>query len=402
VREFTGFRVVLRWYAICHLWGGTRLSTFPQVGIKGLLGIYQVQHMNILSNFFSDDLAIDLGTMNTLIYAPDRGIVLNEPSVVAIHKYTGEVLSVGAEAYKMVGRAPKDAEVFRPVKGGTIDNFEATEKMLVAFIRRVHGNQNKRSHMVVGVPGSSTTLEQRSVRDAARDAKATRVDLVDEGLAAALGAGLSYDDERAHLVVDIGGGTTNIAIVASAAIVSSSSLRVAGNAMDEAIREYVRAKYEMQIGERTAEQVKKELGASRAGENGRPEARRMEVVGKELTSGLAKAVEIGSDEVREALEPVLSEIVSGARRAIEDSQPDVTADIYQTGLILTGGGALLEGMAERLQTELRLHVTVADDPLAAVALGAGRLLADPERLQRAAIREDVPAWQGSEELVVNW
>ena len=358
--------------------------------------------MNILSNFFSDDLAIDLGTMNTLIYAPERGIVLNEPSVVAIHKYTGEVLSVGAEAYKMVGRAPKDAEVFRPVKGGTIDNFEATEKMLVAFIRRVHGNQNKRSHMVVGVPGSSTSLEQRSVRDAARDAKATRVDLVDEGLAAALGAGLGCDDERAHLVVDIGGGTTNIAIVASAAVVSSNSLKVAGNAMDDAIREYVRAKYEMQIGERTAEQVKKELGAGLTSGEGRAEARRMEVVGKELTSGLAKAVEISSDEVREALEPVLAEIVAGARRAIEESQPDVTADIYQTGLILTGGGALLDGMAERLQTELRLHVTVADDPLAAVALGAGRLLADAERLQRAAIREDVPAWQGSEELVVNW
>ncbi|HYP02165.1 MAG TPA: rod shape-determining protein [Pyrinomonadaceae bacterium] len=357
--------------------------------------------MNILSNFFSDDLAIDLGTVNTLIYTPERGIVLNEPSVVAIHKYTGEVLAVGTEAYKMVGRAPKDAEVFRPVKGGTIDNFEATEKMLVAFIRRVHGNQNKRSHMVIGVPGSSTTLEQRSVRDAARDAKATRVDLVDEGLAAALGAGLSCEDERAHLIVDIGGGTTNIAIVASGAVVSSSSLRVAGNAMDDAIREYVRAKYEMQLGERTAEQVKKELGASRAGDE-TTEARRMEVVGKELTTGLAKAVEIGSDEVREALEPVLSEIVAGARRAIEDSQPDVTADIYQTGLILTGGGALLEGMAERLQSELRLHVTIADDPLAGVALGAGRLLADPERLQRAAIRDDVPVWQNSEELVVNW
>jgi rod shape-determining protein MreB len=358
--------------------------------------------MNILSSFFSDDLAIDLGTVNTLIYAPDRGIVLNEPSVVAIHKYTGEVLSVGAEAYKMVGRAPKDAEVFRPVKGGTIDNFEATEKMLVAFIRRVHGNQNKRSHMVIGVPGSSTALEQRSVRDAARDAKATRADLVDEGLAAALGAGLGCDDERAHLVVDIGGGTTNIAIIASAAIVSSSSLRIAGNAMDDAIREYVRSKYEMQIGERTAEQVKKELGALGAGDDGKGETRRMEVVGKELTSGLAKAVEIGSDEVCAALEPVLLEIVAGARRAIEESQPDVTADIYQTGLILTGGGALLDGMAERLQTELRLHVTVADDPLAAVALGAGRLLADAERLQRAAIREDVPAWQGSDELVVNW
>jgi len=362
--------------------------------------------MNILSNFFSDDLAIDLGTMNTLIYAPDRGVVLNEPSVVAIHKYTGEVLSVGAEAYKMVGRAPKDADVYRPVKGGTVDNFEATEKMLVAFIRRVHGNQNKRSHMVIGVPGSSTALEQRSVRDAARDAKATRVDLVDEGLAAALGAGLGYEDERAHLIVDIGGGTTNIAIVSSAAVVSSSSLKVAGNAMDDAIREYVRAKYEMQLGERTAEQVKKELGAGHGNKDGatdgKHEARRMEVVGKELTSGLAKAVEINSDEVRQALEPVLSEIVAGARRAIEDSQPDVTADIYQTGLILTGGGALLEGMAERLQNELRLHVTVADEPLAAVALGAGRLLADAERLQRAAIREDVPAWQGSEELVVNW
>ena len=358
--------------------------------------------MNILSNFFSDDLAIDLGTVNTLIYAPERGIVLNEPSAVAIHKYTGEVLCVGAEAYKMVGREPKDAEVFRPVKGGTIDNFEATEKMLVGFIRRVHGNQNKRSHMVIGVPGSSTSLEQRSVRDAARDAKATRVDLVDEGLAAALGAGLGYEDERAHLVVDIGGGTTNIAIVSSAAVVSSSSLKVAGNAMDDAIRDYVRGKYEMQLGERTAEQVKKELGQMWGGADGKREARRMEVVGKELTTGLAKAVEIGADEVREALEPVLAEIVAGARRAIEESQPDVTADIYQTGLILTGGGALLEGMAERLQSELRLHVTVADEPLAAVALGAGRLLAEPERLQRAAIRQDVPAWQGSEELVVNW
>jgi len=359
--------------------------------------------MNILSNFFSDDLAIDLGTVNTLIYAPEQGIVLNEPSAVAIHKYTGEVLCVGAEAFKMVGREPKDAEVFRPVKGGTIDNFEATEKMLVAFIRRVHGNQNKRSHMVIGVPGSSTTLEQRSVRDAARDAKATRVDLVDEGLAAALGAGLSCTDERAHLIVDIGGGTTNIAIVASAAVVSSSSLKVAGNAMDDAIRDYVRNKYEMQIGERTAEQVKKELGASGNSADGKAaDARHMEVVGKELTSGLPKAVEINSDEVHDALDPVLAEIVAGVRRAIEESQPDVTADIYQTGLILTGGGALLEGMAERLQNELRLHVTVADDPLASVALGAGRLLADAERLQRAAIREDVPVWQGSEELVVNW
>jgi rod shape-determining protein MreB len=356
--------------------------------------------VHILGSIFSEDLAIDLGTVNTLIYAPGRGVVLNEPSVVAIHRHTGEVLAVGSEAYKMVGRVPKDAEVFRPVKGGTIENFEATEKMLVAFIRRVQDDRLKRSHMVIGVPGSSTTLEQRSVRDAARDARATRVDLVDEGLCAALGAGLSQEDERAHLVVDVGGGTTNIAIVSGAAIISSYSLRTAGNAMDEAVRDYVRARYEMQLGERTAEELKKKLGERKAAGGGDDE--RIEVVGKEVTTGMAKAVEITLAEVREALEPVVSEIVAGARRAVEESQPDVTADIYQTGLILTGGGALLDGMADRLQRELKLHVAVAEDPLAAVALGAGRLLADPARLQRVAIREDVPAWESSEELVVNW
>ncbi|HEX8475805.1 MAG TPA: rod shape-determining protein [Pyrinomonadaceae bacterium] len=363
--------------------------------------------MNLLGNFFTDDLGIDLGTVNTLIYAPERGVVLNEPSAVAINKYTGEVLEVGAEAYKLLGREPHDTEVYRPIRGGSIDNFDAAEKMLAAFISRVQGNHHvkRRSHMVIGVPGSSTPIEQRSVREAARSVKATRVDLVDGGLAAALGAGLSWDDERAHLVVDIGGGTTNIAIIASGAVVSSTSLPVAGNAMDEAIRDYVRNKYEMQLGERTAEQVKKELGTtgdSHGSDGKKLEARRMEVVGKQLIDGLAKAVEISSDEVREALEPVLSEIVAGARRAIEESKPDVTADIYQTGLILTGGGALLHGMDERLKNELKLHVAIADDPLASVALGAGRLLAEPERLHRAAIREDVPVWQASDELVVNW
>jgi rod shape-determining protein MreB and related proteins len=359
--------------------------------------------MSILSNFFSDDLAIDLGTVNTLIYAPDRGIVLNEPSAVAINKYTGEVLSVGTEAFKLLGREPHDTEVHRPIRNGTIDNFEVAEKMLAAFISRVHGGHNKRSHLVIGVPGSSTTLEQRSVRDAARDAKATRVDLVDEGLAAALGAALDFEDERAHLVLDIGGGTTNVAIIASGAVVSSVSLRAAGNAMDEAIRDYVRSLHAMQLGERTAEEVKKELGmAHLSGETSAPEERRMEVVGKDLTEGLAKAVEISSQEVREALEPVLAEIIAGARRAIEESQPDVTADIYRTGIILTGGGALLNGMPERLQKELGLHVAVAEEPLAAVALGAGRLLANTERLQRASLREDIPAWQMVEEPAVNW
>jgi rod shape-determining protein MreB len=360
--------------------------------------------MNILSNFFTDDLAIDLGTVNTLIYAPGRGVVLNEPSAVAVHKYTGEVLSVGAEAYKLLGREPHDTEVHRPIRNGSIDSFDVTEKMLAAFINRVQAGHHKRSHMVIGVPGSSTQLEQRSIRDACRHAKATRVDLIDEGLAAGLGAGLGLEDERAHLVVDIGGGTTNIAVIASAAVVSSVSLFAAGNKMDEAIRDYVRNKYAMQIGERTAESVKKELGAAVAESSADKlsEARKMEVVGKDLIDGAAKAVEVSSVEVSEALEPVLAEIVAGVRHVIEESQPDVTADIYYTGIILTGGGALLTDMSELLQRELRLHVVIADEPLAAVALGGGCLLAHPDKLHRASIRADIPAWQASEELVINW
>jgi len=359
--------------------------------------------MGILSNFFADDLAIDLGTVNTLIYAPNRGVVLSEPSAVAIHKYTGEVTAIGAEAYKLLGREPRDIEVFRPVRGGTIENFDVAEKMLTAFINRVHDGRHKRSHLVIGVPGSSTALEQRSVRDAAHMAKAARVDLVDEGLASAIGAGLSFEDERAHLVVDIGGGTTNVAIIASAAVVSSVSLRAAGNAMDEAVHDYVRSKYAMLIGERTAEEIKKEMGTARTPEGGQQiKERKTEAVGKDLLDGSAKAIEISNLEVREAIEPVLTEIIVGARRVIEDAQPDVTADIYRTGIILTGGGALLDGMSERLQKELRLHVVTAEEPLAAVAYGAGRLLEEPERLQRVMIREDAPAWQMTEELIVNW
>jgi rod shape-determining protein MreB len=269
----------------------------------------------------------------------------------------------------------------------------------------VHGGHQKRSHLVIGVPGSSTTLEQRSVRDAARDAKATRVDLVDEGLAAALGAGVGFDDERAHLVVDIGGGTTNVAIIASGAVVSSVSLPAAGNTMDEAIHDYVRGKHALLIGERAAEEVKKELGTATPcalSDDEKREERRMEVVGKDLVDGSARAIELSSTEVCEAIEPVVSDIVSGVRRVVEDAQPGVTTDIYHTGVVLTGGGALLDRMAERLQKELRLHIVVADEPLAAVALGAGRLLAEPEKLQRAAIPSDVPAWQMTEAMIVNW
>ncbi|MDQ4123713.1 MAG: rod shape-determining protein [Acidobacteriota bacterium] len=359
--------------------------------------------MSIIGSFFSDDLAVDLGTVNTVIFAPESGVVLNEPSAVAINKYNGEVLAVGNEAFKLLGREPHDTDVHRPVRNGTVVNFDAVEKMLSAFIQRAHGNRSKRSRLVIGVPGASTALEQRSVRDAARDAKAVKVDLVDEGLAAAIGAGLTIENEQAHLIVDVGGGTTNIAVVASGAIVSSKSLPVAGNKMDEAIQTYIRSKYEMQIGERTAEEVKKELSASFADSaepNGEP--RKLEVIGKGVTDGMGKIVMLSPEEAHEALEPVMTEIITAVRRVVEESQPDVTADIYRTGILLTGGGSLLKGFPERLKSELNLHVTLAEEPLLAVAMGAGRLLTNPEWLRRVAIREDVPVWQNSEELIVNW
>lgn len=359
--------------------------------------------MGILSSFFSDDLAIDLGTVNTIVYAPTQGVVLNEPSVLALNKYSGEVLSVGSQALKLLGREPNDTEVHRPIRRGAIDNFEISQQFLRTLISRVqHHDHPKRSHLVIGVPGSSTPLERRSVRDAARDAKAGRVDLIDEGLAAALGAGLDFEDEQAHLVVDIGGGTTNIAILASGGVVSSVSLPAAGNAMDEAIQDYLRMRYTVQIGERTAERIKRELGQAWHGKGDDRSELEIEVVGKQLANGAALPITIHSREVSSTLEPVLSEIISAVRRVIEDAKPEVTADIHYSGVTLTGGGALLSGMAERLQNDLNLRVSVPEDPLITVALGAGRLLEDTEKLQRASLRLDAPVWEDAERLAVNW
>jgi rod shape-determining protein MreB len=359
--------------------------------------------MNILSGFFTDDLAIDLGTVNTIVYAPTQGVVLNEPSVVAINKYSREVISVGAPALKLLGREPNDTEVHRPMRRGAIDNFEISQQFLRAIISRVQNHDHpKRSHLVIGVPGSSTPLERRSVKDAARDAKAGRVDLIDEGLAAALGAELDFDDEQAHLVVDIGGGTTNIAILASGGVINSVSLPAAGNAMDDAIKDYLRLRYAVQFGERTIERIKRELGSAAYDKYDPHLDNDLEIVGKQLANGAALPISVSAREVRGALEPVLAEIVSAVRRVIEDASPEVTADIYYSGVILTGGGALLNGMADRLQHDLSLNVTVPQDPLTTVALGAGRLLAQPERLQRASLRLDGPAWEQAEKLVVNW
>jgi rod shape-determining protein MreB and related proteins len=356
--------------------------------------------VKFIEKFFRNELAIDLGTVNTLIYQPHRGVLLNQPSVVAIDRYDGEVVCVGHKALKLLGREPRGIEVHRPIRSGTIFNFEVARKMLRAFIGQVTDGY-RRGHFVVGIPGSATAVEQRSVRDAAHDAGGRRIDLVDEGLAAGLGAGLSFEDERAHLVVDIGGGTTNIAIVASGGVVSSMSLTAAGNAMDESIRDYVRANHYLQIGEATAEALKKDLGALGDSEIDSNEAK-IQLVGKQLSDGFACAVHITVAEVREALEPVIGEIVRGIRRVIEDAQPEAVADIYYSGMILTGGGSLLKGLKDRLQNELKLRATMAEDPITTVVMGAGILLGEPEKLYRCAIRPNLPVWQEAEELVVSW
>jgi len=356
--------------------------------------------VKFIERFFKNELAIDLGTVNTLIYQPDRGILLNEPSVIAIDRYDGEVVCVGHKAVKLLGREPRGIEVHRPIRSGTIFNFDVTQKMLRSFIGKVTDGY-RWGHFVVGIPGSATAVEQRSVRDAVRDAGGRRIDLVDEGLAAGLGAGLTFEDERAHLVVDIGGGTTNIAIVASGGIVSSISLTAAGNAMDESIRDYVRSNYCLQIGEYTAEAVKRELGALRDEEIA-PDQRKVQLVGKQLSDGLACAVHITAEEVREALEPVISEIVTGIRRMIEDAQPEAVADIYYSGMILTGGGSLLKGLKDRLQTELKLRATMPENPITTVVMGAGILLDEPQKLYRCAIRPNLPVWQEAEELVTRF
>ncbi len=352
--------------------------------------------MKFIKKFFKNELAIDLGTVNTLIYQPGRGILLNEPSVVAIDRYDGEVVSVGHKALKLLGREPRGIEVHRPIRSGTIFNFEVAQKMLRTFLGKVTDGY-RRGHFVVGIPGSATAVEQRSVRDAAHDAGGRRIDLVDEGLLAGIGAGLNFNDERAHLVVDIGGGTTNIAIVASGGVVNSMSLTAAGNAMDESIRDYVRSNFCLQIGEYTAEALKRDLGALDDNEE-----RKVQIVGKQLSDGFVHAESITAAEVREALEPIIGEIAGGIRRVIEDAQPEAVADIYYSGMILTGGGSLLKGLKERLQSDLQLRATMPEDPITTVVIGAGLLLDEPEKLYRCAIRPNLPVWQEAEELVVSW
>lgn len=335
--------------------------------------------MAAIFSVFSNDLAIDLGTANTLVYVKGRGVVLSEPSIVAINKVTNQVEAVGREAKEMLGRTPGSIVAIRPMKDGVIANFEVTEKMLQHFIRQAHNGKTWVSpRVVIGIPSEITQVERRAVEDSAHRAKASEVYLVEEAVAAAIGAGLPITEPGGNMVVDIGGGTTDIAVISLSGIVYSRSLRVAGNEMDEAITNYIKRKHNLLIGERTAEFIKIELGSAFPLDE--PLAR--EVRGRNLIEGIPKTITVTDEEIREALADSIASIVDAVRVALEKTPPELSADIMERGMVLTGGGALLKKLDKRLMVETGLPVSVASDPLLSVVLGTGQMLSDFELLKR--------------------
>ncbi len=331
---------------------------------------------------FSNDLAIDLGTANTCVFARGAGIVINEPSIVAVNNVTGQVEAVGAEAKEMLGRTPGSISAIRPMRDGVIADFDAAEKMLGYFIRKAHKRKTfVRPRLIIGVPSEITQVERRAVKDSAYRAKASDVHLIDEGMAAAIGAGLPITEAAGNMIVDIGGGTTDVAVVSLAGVVYSRSVRVAGNAMDEAIANFLKREHDLLIGERTAERIKIELGSAA------PMAARktMEVKGRHLLEGKPTTITLNDGQIREALAEPVRQIVQAVRDALERIPPELSADVCDRGIVLSGGGALLQNLDERLRRETGLPVQVAEDPLSAVVLGAGKMLSDFNLLRRVAL-----------------
>jgi rod shape-determining protein MreB len=339
-----------------------------------------------LMGAFSSDLAIDLGTANTLVYVKGKGIVLEEPSVVAVrtdNRYKNRVVAVGIEAKKMLGRTPGNIMAIRPLRDGVIADFEVTEAMLRHFIQKAH-NRRKfiRPRIIVAVPSGITQVEKRAVRESAESAGAREVFLIEEPMAAAIGAGLPVTEPTCSMVVDIGGGTTEVAVISLAGIVYSKSIRVAGDMMDEAIIQYIKRKYNLLIGERTAEIIKTTIG------NAYPDPENMETIevkGRDLVSGIPKILAIDSEEVREAITEQIDAIVECVKIALEQTPPELAADIVDKGIVLTGGGALLKNLDRLIREQSGLPITVADDPLSTVALGSGKALDNAELLKQVMI-----------------
>jgi rod shape-determining protein MreB len=332
---------------------------------------------------FSNDIGIDLGTANTLVYVRDRGIVLREPSVVAVQSGTNQVLSVGDEATRMLGRTPANIVAVRPMKDGVIADFEVTEAMLRHFIRKAHGRRTifrPRPRVVIAVPSGITEVEKRAVKESAMRAGAREVFLIEEPMAAAIGCGLPVQEAAGNMIVDIGGGTTEVALISLAGIVFSRSVRVAGDELDEAIMQYMKRAYNLMIGERTAEEIKIKIGSAYPMDK----ETTMEVKGRDLVAGLPKTLSITSQEVREALLEPISTIVESVRVTLERCPPELSADLVDRGLVLAGGGALLRGLDKLLSEETGLPVHVAEDPLSAVAEGTGRSLQEIKFLRQVA------------------
>lgn len=331
---------------------------------------------------FSNDLAIDLGTANTLVYVKGKGIALREPSVVTVQKDSKHVLAVGSEAKAMVGRTPENIMAIRPMKDGVIANFEITEAMLRYFIQKVHNRKTfVRPRMVICVPSGITQVERRAVRDSAENAGAREVYLIEEPMAAAIGVGLPVEEPGGSMVVDIGGGTTEVAVISLAGIVYAQSVRVGGDEMDEAIISYIKRNYNLLIGERTAEEIKIQVGS--AYEIG--EKKTLEIKGRDLIAAIPKTVVITDEEVRESLSEPVSAIVETVRGALERTPPELAADIVDRGIVLAGGGGLLRGIDVLLKEETGLPVTVAEDPLSAVVMGTGKVLDELDLLGKLAV-----------------
>ncbi|HUU50383.1 MAG TPA: rod shape-determining protein [Nitrospinota bacterium] len=336
-----------------------------------------------LKDRLSCDMAIDLGTTNTLVYLKGKGIKVQEPSLVAINKETGEVEAVGKRAKEMLGKTPDSVLVIKPMRDGVIADFEVAEKMLDFFIKKSKRNRGFliRSRVVIGIPTGITQVEKRAVKDIAIRTKASDVYLVEQSVSAAVGAGLPISEPTGIMIVDIGGGTTDIAVISLNGIVFRHSVRIAGHEMDEAIIQYLKKKYNLLIGERSAEHIKVQIGSAYPLD----EPITMEVKGRDLKEGIPKTIVINDQELREALEDVVSAIINAIRVSLEKTPPELSADIIDRGIILTGGGALLKNMDKRIREETKLPVFITDDPLTTVVLGAGKMLDNLELLKKMAL-----------------
>ncbi|KPJ65169.1 MAG: rod shape-determining protein MreB [candidate division Zixibacteria bacterium SM23_73] len=334
-------------------------------------------------DLISNDIGIDLGTANTLVFVRGQGIVLNEPSVVAIEVASKKVLAVGAEAKEMIGRTPGEIMSIRPLKDGVIADFEITEKLLSNFIRRVVKHRYlMKPRIVISVPSGITEVEKRAVRDSAENAGAREVFLIQEPMAAAIGVGLPVHLPSGTMVIDVGGGTSEIAVIALNGIVNNISIRIGGDEMDEAITLYLKKNYNLLIGERTAEEIKIKIGSAFPLD----EEESMEIKGRDLVAGIPKTMKISSVQVREALSEPVDAIIEAVRQALEETPPELAADILDKGIIVTGGGALLKGMDRRLREETNLAINVAEDPLTCVVKGTGKVLEDMSHFSKVLIK----------------